>query len=301
MNVLPPADPFDLSVVIVSYNTEGMLRDCLAALPAAAATLRTEVFVVDNASPDNSAAMVREEFPNVHLIVNRENAGFVRANNQALRISRGRVVALLNPDTEAEPESLTRMVHFLDAHSDAGAIGPKLLNTDGSLQKNGRFFPQPFGELIGHLGLAKYGLRTYERRFEFGRDDFEATVEVDQVSGACILVPRRVMEKVGALSEDFYMYYEETEWCWRIKKAGFRVVYYPESRVKHHWMGSVRQVSFDMTERLLTSTQIYYRKTAGRGARAAIWGVRLLARLRNRWIRFGAGIKAKLRKRGAFR
>ena len=298
----PTVTRCDLSIVIVSYNTCEMLRDCLLVLPNATQTLDTEIFVVDNASPDKSADMVRDEFPTVHLITNSQNVGFVRANNQALLLATGRHVLLLNPDTEARPGSLTKLVDYLDANPAVGAIGPKLLNTDGSLQKNGRFFPTPLGEFIGHLGLAKYGSgrsqHNFEHRFEYGRDDFDQIVEVDQVSGACIMVPHRIMAQIGALSEDFFMYYEETEWCWRIKRAGYKVIYFPEAEVVHHWMGSVRQASYAMTSRLLNSTQIYYRKTAGRKEQIAIWFVRQLAYVRNRWIGFGVAMKAKLRKGG---
>jgi GT2 family glycosyltransferase len=128
----------DLSIVIVSYNTRDMLRDCLRSLAAATVGMIVETFVVDNNSPDDSAGMVAAEFPAVHLIANKENAGFTRANNQALRRSVGRNVVILNPDTEPEPGALTLLSRYLDAHPDVGAVGPMLLNTDGSLQHNGR-------------------------------------------------------------------------------------------------------------------------------------------------------------------
>src|SRR5688572_5439191 len=127
----------DLSIVIVSYNTREMLRACLNALPDATRGLTVETFVVDNASPDGSADMVAEAFPSVRVIANPDNAGFTRANNQALRISTGRHVVILNPDTECEPDSLTALVGYLDTHPAVGAVGPKLLNSDGSLQHNG--------------------------------------------------------------------------------------------------------------------------------------------------------------------
>ena len=257
----------DLSVVIVSYNTQDMLRDCLRSLDAATAGLTVETFLVDNNSPDGSAGMVATEFPEVHLIANKENAGFTRANNQALRRCIGRNVVILNPDTEPEPASLTILSGYLDGHPDVGAVGPMLLNTDGTLQHNGRPFPTPWREFIGHSGLRRLNAAAYDRIYEYGRDDFDVACETDQVSGACLMVPHAVMDQVGMLDEDFFMFYEEVEWCWRIKKAGYRIYYLPQSRVVHHWMGSVRQQNRAMTKRLYQSSLIYYRKTSGLWAR----------------------------------
>ena len=269
----PERSEFDLAIVIVSDNTRDMLRECLLAIPSATEGIAAEVWVVDNNSPDRSAEMVRGEFPHVRVIANPDNPGFARANNQALKHNQARHVVILNPDTEAEPGSLTRMVRYLDAHSDVGAVGPKLLNTDGSLQHNGRPFPTPLREFIGHSGLRRLNRRAYDRKYEYGRDDFDVECETDQVSGACMMVPRRVMDQVGMLDEDFFMFYEEIEWCWRIHQAGYKVIYLPEARVTHHWMGSVRQQNRAMTAQLFRSALVYYRKTARPGARLAMLGV----------------------------
>ena len=291
----------DLSIVIVSYNTRDMLRACLAALPHATGGITAEVWVVDNHSPDDSAGMVAAEFPNVKLIANADNPGFARANNQALRQSKGRHVVILNPDTEAESQSLTRMVWYLDANPDVGAIGPKLLNTDGSLQHNGRPFPTPWREFVGHSGMGRWNPRVYDRKYEYGREDFDQTWETDQVSGACMMVPRVVMDKVGMLDEDFFMFYEEIEWCWRIRKAGYKVVYLPEARVVHHWMGSVRQQNRAMTARLFKSALTYYGKTAGTGARAAMLGVVGMGLAKNELLHLGVAVKRQLRARKLIR
>ncbi len=285
----------DLSIVIVSYNTREMLRACLRSLPAATQGLQVEIFVVDNASPDDSVAMVSAEFPEVRLIANRENAGFTRANNQALALSTGRHVVLLNPDTEAEPGSLTTLVRFLDSHSDAGACGPKLLNSDGSLQPNGRRFPTAWREFLIVSGLRNLNRARFDREQEFGRDDFDRECEVDQLMGACLLVRRTVMEQVGMLDEEFFMFYEETEWCWRIRRAGWKIYYVPEARVVHHWMGSVRPLLHAMTARLFRSQRLYFRKTAGLPARLAIGGITLLGLAKNELLYLGVAIKARLR------
>ncbi|MCW3095531.1 MAG: putative glycosyltransferase [Chthonomonadaceae bacterium] len=253
----------DLSIVIVSYNTCGMLRDCLNALPAATEGLITETFVVDNNSPDDSAAMVAAEFPEVHLTASKENHGFTGGNNIALRHVVGRNVLLLNPDTEAAPDSLTLMSRYLDTHPDVGAVGPKLLNTDGSLQPSGKPLPTPWRDFLGHTGLWKLKPGLSESMWHYGREDFDTAWETDSVTGACLMTRKAILDQVGLLEEAFFMFYEEVELCWRIRRAGYKVLFLPEARVVHHWMGSVRQQSKAMTKRLFRSMAIYYRKTMG--------------------------------------
>jgi len=291
----------DLSIVIVSYNTRDLLRACLRALPAATEGLTVETFVVDNASPDESAAMVAAEFPGVHLIANRENAGFTRANNQSLRLSAGRNVLILNPDTEPEPGSLTTLVRYLDTHPEVGAVGPKLLNSDGTLQHNGRRFPTPWREFLGHSGLRNLNRAAFDRVLHFGRDNFDVEWETDEVSGACLMLKHTVMDQVGMLDEDFFMFYEEIEWCWRIRKAGWKVMYVPQARVVHHWMASVRQQNWAMTARLFQSALIYYKKTAGLSSQLAIRLVMLIGLTKNEFLRLGVAVKRRLRRVGLVR
>ncbi len=284
----------DLSIVIVSYNTKDMLRDCLKSIPEATHGLKIETFVVDNNSPDGSANMVEAEFPGVRLIRNSDNAGFTKANNQALSLSAGRHSLILNPDTAARANSLSTLVKFLDEHPEAGAVGPQLLNTDGSLQKSGCRFPSPWREFLDASGLRHFNDAAYERE-GWGRDDFNAIIQVDSVSGACLMVRGEVMKQVGALSEDFYMFYEEIEWCWRIRKAGHQVWYVPEAKVVHHWMGSVRQNSEAMTDRMMQSAVTYYRKTASPSTQFAAKLVSFLGRAKNRFIHWGVGVKRRMR------
>jgi GT2 family glycosyltransferase len=286
----------DLSIVIVSYNTRDMLRDCLMALPTATEGLAIEVFVVDNASPDASAEMVRTEFPNVLLMANINNPGFARANNQALLASRGTNVVILNPDTVPERGSLTLLCRYLNDHPDVGAVGPMLLNTDGSLQRNGRTFPTPFREFLGHTGLRNLIRGSKGPGWEYGRSDFDVEADTDSVTGACMMLPRSVIDRVGMLDEEFFMFYEEVEWCWRIKHAGLRIVYVPQSRVVHHWMGSVRQHSRVMTIRLFESMLVYYRKTAGPGRRIASYVVYLAGFIKNELLYLGVAMKRLMRR-----
>ena len=272
-----------------------MLRDCLRSLPAATEGLTIETYVVDNNSPDDSVAMVQADFPDVCLIANKDNAGFTKANNQAIRLCTGRFVLLLNPDTEAESGSLTLLARYLETHPEVGAVGPKLLNTDGSLQPNGRRFPTPWLEFLGHTGLRRFLRKTSSPNWECDRDDFDVEWETDLITGACLMTRREVIEQIGMLDEDFFMFYEETEWCWRAKKAGWKILYVPQSRVTHHWMGSVRQQSRAMTIRLLRSMLVYYRKTGGFGAQLGARGVFAAGMFKNEVLHLGVAVKRRLR------
>ncbi len=288
--------PLDLTIVIVSYNTRDMLRECLRSIASATEGITSETWVVDNNSPDKSADMVAVEFSEVRLIANDRNAGFTRANNQALRQSQSRHGVILNPDTECRPGSLTTLVRYLDAHPEVGAVGPRLLNTDGSLQPNGARFPNPLQDFLVVSELRFISRKAFERWSRM-RDDFDADCELDVVSGACMMVRREAIEKVGVLDEDFFMFYEEVEWCWRIKKAGWKVVYVSAAEVVHHWMGSVRQDSEAMTKRLFQSSDIYYKKTGTPVTRAANRGTMAYGAAKNRFIHMGVRVKRWLRAR----
>ncbi|HLK58196.1 MAG TPA: glycosyltransferase family 2 protein, partial [Chthonomonadaceae bacterium] len=190
---------------------------------------------------------------------------------------------------------------YLDAHEEVGAVGPKLLNSDGTLQHNGRRFPTPWREFLGHSGLRNLNRAAFDRVLHFGRDDFDVEWETDEVSGACLMLKHAVMDQVGMLDEDFFMFYEEIEWCWRIRKAGWKVVYVPQARVVHHWMASVRQQNWAMTARLFKSALIYYKKTAGLPAQLAIRLVMLIGLAKNEFLRLGVAAKRRLRRVGLVR
>lgn len=293
---MPPTP--DLAIVIVSYNTVDLLRACLASLPAALGPYSSEIYVVDNASADGSAEMVANEFPTVHLTASKQNLGFAGGNNLVLGTVQARNVLLLNPDTEALPGSLATLVRFLDDHPDAGAVGPKLLNSDGSLQRNGAKFPTVAREFLGVTGLRRLAMRRYELAMGYGREDFDTLCEVDQVSGACLMVREEVLRKVGPLDTRFFMFYEEIEWCHRIKRAGWKVYYVPEAVVTHHWMGSVKQESRRMTAALFRSQLLYYQKTAGPLTVLAVRLVMWMGLAKNAFIHAGVAVKRQLRRMG---
>ena len=224
----------DLSVCIVNWNTRDDLARCLASLPPAPNGWTYEVWVVDNGSQDGSREMVATRFPAVHLLCNPANVGFSAANNQALRACQGRYALLLNPDTLVHDRALERLVGFLDRHPEAGVVGVKLLNPDGSLQYSCRTFPTwgavlfrgtPFGRLLPRNRATPSYLMQ-----DWAHDEVR---EVDWVSGAGMALRRVLWEQIGLLDERFFMYCEDMDFCWRVRQAGGRVLYFPGAVVTH--------------------------------------------------------------------
>ena len=254
---------YDLSVIIVSWNVCELLRRCLRSVFASTA-LSLEVIVVDNASHDGSAEMVREEFPQARLMVSRENLGFTKANNQALAVSRGRYLLLLNPDTEMVGPALPAMVNFMDGHSDVGALGPQLLNPDRSVQSSRRRFPNLATAFLESTVLQRWfpQNRVLRRYYVRDRADDEEQ-EVDWVVGACLLMRRRALEEVGFLDEDYFMYSEELDWCYRLKKSGWKVVYLPQAQVIHYEGKSSEQVIPARHIHFQRSKVLFFRKHFG--------------------------------------
>lgn len=241
-----------LSVIVVSWNVCRLLRRSLETLyedlqHSGLAENEYEVFVVDNASGDGSAAMVAAEYPAAHLIANEANLGFAAANNQALRLSKGRYVLLLNPDTEVLPGALPELLRFLSEHSRAGVVAPQLLNSDGSIQRSCRAFPTFAGMLYELLGLS----RMFPHNKIFGSYkmlDFDHRSQrlVDQPEGACLLIRRQVIEQVGMLDEGYFMLFEEVDWCYRIIQDGWEIWFDPAAQVVHHFGQSIKQVKTRM-------------------------------------------------------
>lgn len=233
----------DCSIIIVNWNVCALLRHCLASLPdAAGSRLRYEVIVVDNASDDDSVAMVRAEFPAVRLRANATNRGFSGGNNDGIRAGRGRTLLLLNPDTEMRPGSLAALLATLDAAPDVGLVGPRLLNPDGSVQPSRRRFPTLATALLESTPLQPY-LPNHPllRRYYVADRPDDREQEVDWITGACMLVRREVIAQVGGFDEGYFMYSEELDLCRRIKEAGWRIVYQPAAVVVHHESQSADQ------------------------------------------------------------
>lgn len=251
----------DLSIVIVNWNTRNLLDKCLGALPEATGGWVHEIIVVDNGSTDGSAAMVRARHPGVRLVENEENVGFVCATNQGIALSRGRYVLLLNSDTVAPPGSLARMVAFMEDHPDAGAVGPKLINPDGSFQASYARFPTLLSESLSAFGLNRRLYGPYHPSPSPRADDRPGPV--DWLPGACLLLRRQTLDIVGPLDEGFWMYSEDTDLCYRIHRAGWNVYYLPDVEIVHFGGASSKQCRPESVGRLYRSKIRFFRKHYG--------------------------------------
>ena len=262
----------DLSIIIVNYNTRDLLRDCLNSIYQSQGHLNFNVVVVDNASPDNSATMVETEFPQVISIANKINGGFAQANNQGLcqvgfkadgtsMPHAPRYALLLNPDTLLPPTGLTDMVAFMDEHPEAGAVGPKLVRPDGSLDLAcRRSFPTPEVSFYRMMGLSKI----FPRNRLFGRynmtfADPNELIEVDAVVGAFMLVRREAIAQAGLLDETYFMYGEDLDWAYHIKAHGWKIYYNPEVTVTHVKRAASRNSPKAQME-FYRAMDIFYRK-----------------------------------------
>ena len=285
----------DLSIVIVNWNVRELLRRCLDSIAgsdslftegtqppaeiAGGAERRwlAEVIVVDNASSDDSVAMLAEAFPWVQVIANRENLGFTKANNQGLAASGGRYVLFLNPDTEATPQAIGQMLAHAEDHPDVGILGPQLRYGDGGVQSSRRRFPTLATFFLESTVLQKKWPRNriLDRYFVLDKPD-DAISQVDWVVGACMLVRRAVLDAIGGFDEGFFMYSEELDLCHRAVDAGWRVVYYPQAVVTHYEGKSSEQVVAARHIRFHTSRVRYVRKYHGTAAAAAVRAFLLL-------------------------
>ena len=283
--------PVDFSVVVVSWNTRELLRQCLQSIiderdveivatgaqPSGAARLAAEIIVVDNASDDGSAPMVQAGFPQACLIANTHNAGFAAANNQAIAQARGRVLFLLNPDAYLLPGALAGLARFLDEHPEAAVVGPNVLNPDGSWQAASFRFATLWDLFCEAVFLSVLWPRSpLFARKELGGFDRDAVREVDWVQGCALLVRRAVWDAVGPLDEGYWMYVEELDWCRRAKGMGYRVFFTPDAQVVHYGKRSVARARASVLPLGFRSHFRYYNKFDGRAKELA---VRLIALL----------------------
>ena len=274
-----------LSVVVVSWNTRALLGACLTSLLGQAErgdsveespTRRFDVVVVDNASTDGTPEMVRELFPWVRLVENRENVGFARANNQAIRACDGEYVLLLNPDTEVRPGALAALTGFMESHPRAGGAGARLLNPDGTPQVS--CWPAPLlgRELWRMLHLD--AIHPYARYPE-SRWGSSEPVAVDVAQGACLILRRRALDEVGLLDEDYFIYSEEVDLCDRLRARGWQIWWVPQAEVVHYGGQSTGQVAPSMFVHLYGSKVLYFRKRRGKLSARIYQGILLITAL----------------------
>ncbi|HVA24476.1 MAG TPA: glycosyltransferase family 2 protein [Chloroflexota bacterium] len=264
-----------LSVIVVNWNVRDLLRAGLRSVLGE--DMDAEIIVVDNASHDGSAEMLRAEFPSIRLIANAGNAGFGAANNQALRESSGRYVLFLNPDAEVRPAAIQRLLAFIDQRPRAACVGPKLLNPDGSTQPSRRGFPGVATAFVESTVLQRYfgGLKALSRFYRGGQPD-DQPQQADWLVGACLLMRRSALDEVGFFDERFFMYSEEMDLCYRLRSAGYEVWYVPEAEVVHHEAASSSQDLFRRNVNFHESRYRFFRKHHGTAPALAL-----------RWFVFG--------------
>lgn len=237
----------DLSIVIVNYNVKYFLEQCLHSVSKAIEGMKAEVFVVDNNSVDGSCGHIRERFPWVKLIENRENVGFSKANNQAIRQSSGKYVLLLNPDTVVEEDTFSKSFRFMEEHKDAGSLGVKMIDGSGHfLPESKRALPTPWVAFYKIFGLS--GLFPRSRKFgryHLGYLDKEETHEIEVLAGAYMFLRKETLDKVGLLDEDYFMYGEDIDLSYRILQGGYKNYYYPGTTIIHYKGESTKKGSLN--------------------------------------------------------
>jgi GT2 family glycosyltransferase len=251
-----------LSIVIVNYNVRFFLEQCLYSVRKALEGIEAEVFVVDNNSVDGSCALVREKFPEVSLIENKENRGFSRANNQAINLARGEYILLLNPDTVVEADTFRKIIAFMDHHPDAGGLGVRMIDGKGNfLPESKRGLPTPMVAFFKIFGLSRiFPKSRIFGRYHLGYLDPDMTHQVDVLSGAFMLLRGTALAKTGLLDEGFFMYGEDIDLSYRITEAGYRNYYFPEARIIHYKGESTKKSSINYVLMFYRAMVIFARK-----------------------------------------
>jgi GT2 family glycosyltransferase len=235
----------DVSIVIVNYKSRAALMECLAALEATRGQLMTEVVVVDNASGDGALAAIGQSYPGARGIANTDNVGYARAINQGIAASSGEFVVAMNPDCIVEPGALATMVVYLRTHPQTAVVGPKILNSDHSIEFSARSFPTHLTFLFNRYSLLTrlFPENPHTRRYLLTDWDHASARDVDWVSGACMMVRRAAIAGVGGMDEAFFMFNEDVDWCRRMKLAGWAVTCVPDAVVVHHIGASKSRVA----------------------------------------------------------
>lgn len=252
----------ELSIVIVNYNAKKYLEQCLNSIYKNSLQINIEIILVDNGSTDNSILMIKKKFPTVKLIENRKNEGFVKAANKGIKLCKAKYILSLNNDTFIYQKSLAELLKFMNSHPEVGISGPKVLNSDGTIQHQcKRGFPTISSAFYYFLGLHRY----FPKSKVFGHYlmtylDPEEINEVDSVSGACLMVKREIVEQVGLLDEDYIMYGDDLDLCYRIKKIGWKIYYVPTAKIIHYGGISSRKIPYKGVIWFYRAMYIFYKK-----------------------------------------
>lgn len=251
-----------ISIIIVSFNVREFLEQALLSLEKSLKSISHEIFVVDNASSDSTVAFIKNKFPQVLLFENSENLGFAKANNQAIKKAQGEYICLINPDTIVQENTFDVLIDFLENHLQAGMVGCKILNPDGSLQLAcRRSFPTPWVAFTKIIGLASL----FPKSRLFGRYnltflDPDRVEQVEAISGSFMITRRTVIEKVGDLDQDFFMYGEDLDWCYRIRKNGYQIYYVPTTQIIHFKGESSKKSPFQQRRLFYEAMRLFVKK-----------------------------------------
>ncbi|OQY28817.1 MAG: hypothetical protein B6244_05880 [Candidatus Cloacimonetes bacterium 4572_55] len=250
-----------LSICVVNYNAGDVVVECLESIYKNVTIPDLEVILVDNASSDQSNLTIKKKFPQTILIQNSENAGFIRANNQGLKRSRGRYVLSLNPDTIVPPGSLEKLTHFLETHPDYGAVGGKLHSPNNDFQwQCRRSFPTPFVACAYFLRLRKFFPEVeLFHRYTLTNYSPDQSLDVEAISGACFMVPREVLEQTNGMDESFFMYGDDLDWSYRIHEKGWKIRYCADAPIMHYGgLGGAQHGSYRLISHYYNAMWIFY-------------------------------------------
>lgn len=257
-----------VSILIVTYNSEDVIRECLQGLSQSDDRLSTEIIVADNASSDHTVSVIRQEFPSVRLIADGSNKGFGAGNNQAFAASSGQYVALVNPDVVMDIQAVADLISYLENHPDVGIVGPRIVNGSGEVEKSAN---PPF--TVRQWAVYFLGRRRFPSRFYADYDHYKnqmtqttTPTETAWLTGACLVMPRTVYDQLNGFDEAFFLFAEDVDLCDRAWEAGWRVVYLPNVLVKHYGSTSVSRVPLVWTKHNRLSLLIYFRKRGRWGA-----------------------------------
>jgi hypothetical protein len=248
----------DVSIIVVAWNVRKLLHDCLKSVYDQTEGVDFEVIYVDNASQDGSVDMVKSEFPEVKIIQNERNEGFIRANNQAIGIAEGRYVLLLNSDTVVLDNAIAKTVKFADEHPEAAVIGCKVLSPDKTLRRTCFMYPS----LLNMFLSATYLCKIFPKSRFFGRErmtwwDFDDVREVETISGCFSLVRKEAIKDVGVMNETYYVYGDDPDWCYRFKKNGWKILFSPEAEIIHYGGQTTKHMSREFKLQLYGSRLIF--------------------------------------------
>lgn len=279
----------------MNYNVKSYLEQALRSIVKALKNIPSEIIIVDNASTDGSQAMVRSRFPQIRLIANTENRGFARANNQALKEATGRYVCLINPDTLVREDTFRECLDYMESHPKVGMTGCKILNPDGSLQLAcRRSYPTPWVGFTKAVGLSSlFPKSRFFGRYNLTYLDPEETAEVEAISGSFMFVRRKAVDEAGFLDEAFFLYGEDLDWCYRIRKAGWTIIYLPVTQIIHYKGRSAKEAPFDNLRIFYSAMRLFVRKHFQSGwAFLPQWFLMI-----GIWLRSGIGFISQLLQR----